>query len=50
MTTHGFDGLPRDTDIMRRLVENAGGNLGVYGKIVKTGSVALGDTVAVLSS
>ena len=28
MTTHGFDDLPRDTEIMRKLVANSEGNLG----------------------
>lgn len=46
MTTHGFDDLPRDTDIMRRLVESAEGNLGVYGKISKAGKVSVGDAAA----
>jgi len=42
MVTHGFDDLPRDTDIMRRLVENAEGNLGVYGQICRPGTVSVG--------
>jgi uncharacterized protein YcbX len=47
MTTHGFADLPRDTTIMRSLVENSGGNLGVYAKIVTPGHVSAGDTAAV---
>jgi uncharacterized protein len=47
MVTHGFDDLPRDTDIMRRLVENTQGNLGVYGKISRAGTVSVGNIATV---
>jgi uncharacterized protein YcbX len=47
MTTHATGDLPRDTDVMRHLVSEAEGNLGVYAKIVKTGTVSAGQAVTV---
>ena len=45
MTTHGFDNLPRDTDIMRVLVNQSGGNLGIYASVVTPGEVKPGDRI-----
>ena len=45
MTTHGFDDLPRDVGIMRTLVSEADGNLGVYARVVEPATIRIGDTV-----
>ena len=48
MTTYGFDDLPQDPQIMRKLVANSEGNLGIYASVVKVGKVATGDSVNVM--
>ena len=47
MTTHGFDDLPQDPQIMRKMVANSEGNLGIYASVVKVGKVATGDSLSV---
>ena len=48
MTTHGFDDLPQDPQIMRKLVANSEGNLGIYASVVQAGRVTAGDSVSVV--
>ena len=48
MTTHGFDDLPRDTEVMRKLVNHSDGNLGIYASVMQAGKVSAGDSVAVV--
>ncbi len=48
MTTHGFDDLPKDPQVMRALVRETGGHLGVYGKVEEPGRVASGDSIELL--
>lgn len=45
MTTHGFAELPEAPRIMRSLVSEAAGNLGVYASIERGGSLLAGDAV-----
>ncbi len=45
MITHGFEELPRDPGLMRSLVREAGGNLGVYANVAAPGAVRVGDPV-----
>jgi uncharacterized protein YcbX len=45
MTTHGFADLPKDPRVMRHLVRQNEGNLGVYASIEQSGNVKLGDQV-----
>ena len=48
MTTHSFDDLPQDAQIMRKLVANSEGNLGIYASVVQAGRVTAGDSVSVV--
>ncbi len=48
MTTHGFDDLPKDPGVMRALVREAGGNLGIYAKVEKPGRIQVGDALDLL--
>jgi uncharacterized protein YcbX len=48
MTTHATADLPRDTEVMRHLVKEADGNLGVYAKVIKQGAVRAGQSVTVV--
>lgn len=48
MVTHGFADLPRAPDIMRKLVREAEGSLGVYASVETAGEVRVGDPVRVL--
>ena len=45
MTTHGFGELPKDPKVMRHLVQQNDGNLGVYANVEQAGNIALGDEV-----
>ena len=49
MVTHGFDDLPKDPQVMRALVREAEGNLGVYARVEEPGAIKTGDPVEVLS-
>jgi MOSC domain-containing protein YiiM len=48
MVTLPVEELPKDPRIMRTLVREAGGNLGVYAKVAEPGRVAVGDPVELL--
>ena len=50
MTTHGFDDLAKDPSIMRALVREAGGSLGVYAKPRGPGRVRTGDEVRLVQA
>jgi len=45
MVTHGFDDLPKDPSVMRALVRETGGHLGVYAAVAQPGTVRVGDEV-----
>jgi hypothetical protein len=48
MVTHGFGDLPKDPGVMRALVRESGGNLGVYATVDKPGIVKVGDPIRLL--
>ena len=48
MTTFGFSDLPKDPRIMRTLVKEAEGNLGVYASIEIPGTIHRDDRVELL--
>jgi len=48
MTTYGFDDLPQDPQIMRKLVANSEGNLGIYASVLEAGTVSAGDSVSLM--
>jgi uncharacterized protein YcbX len=47
MTTHGFDDLPRDTEIMRKLVNHCDGNLGIYASVQTPGQISIEDHIEI---
>lgn len=48
MVTHGFDDLPKDPGVMRSLVRETGGHLGVYATVETPGRVRVGDGLRLL--
>jgi uncharacterized protein YcbX len=48
MVTHGHGDLPKDPGIMRALVRENGGNLGVYAEVEEMGTITAGDGVELI--
>jgi uncharacterized protein YcbX len=48
MTTHGFADVPRDPRVMRTLVKEADGNLGVYATVEEPGEIRCGASLTLL--
>jgi MOSC domain-containing protein len=48
MTTLHQGGLPKDPDVLRTVVQNNQGNVGVYATVVRGGTVQRGDAIAVV--
>jgi uncharacterized protein YcbX len=48
VTTRGFADLPTDPGVMRALVRETGGNLGVYAAVETAGSIHTGDPIHLL--
>ncbi len=48
MVTHGFDDLPPDPGVMRALVRETQGNMGVYAQVLEPGPVRVGDSVELM--
>jgi uncharacterized protein YcbX len=48
MTTRGFADLPEDPEVMRKLVKETDGNLGVYASVEASGQVRKGDPIELL--
>jgi uncharacterized protein YcbX len=48
MVTHGFEDLPKDPKVMRALVRESGGILGVYATVEEPGRVSVGDSIELL--